>query len=71
MMKNPEDFMQKLLTFKDIVDQNLVHHPNVTHIKNTYLKMDSFNGESMASKSSAAKGVCEWVINIVLYYDVI
>jgi dynein heavy chain len=25
----------------------------------------------MAAKSAAAKGVCEWVINIVKYYDVI
>lgn len=25
----------------------------------------------MAKKSNAAKGVCEWVINIVKYWDVI
>jgi len=25
----------------------------------------------MAAKSGAAKGVCEWVINILKYYDVI
>lgn len=25
----------------------------------------------MANKSSAARGLCDWVINIVKYYDVI
>ena len=25
----------------------------------------------MAAKSNAAKGICDWVINIVKYYDVI
>ena len=25
----------------------------------------------MASKSAAAQGVCEWVINIVKYWDVV
>jgi len=25
----------------------------------------------MANKSAAAKGVCEWVINMVLYWNVI
>jgi len=49
----------------------LVFAANVKHVKDTYLKMESFNGEAMAQKSNAAKGVCEWVINIVLYYDVI
>jgi dynein heavy chain len=33
--------------------------------------MEQFNAESMANKSGAAKGVCEWVINIVKYYEVI
>lgn len=44
-MKNPDEFMQKLIGFKDIVDQNLVFASNVKHVKDTYLKMESFNGE--------------------------
>lgn len=71
MMKNPEEFLQRLIAFKDIVDQNLVPSSNVKFVKENYLKMESFNGEAMATKSNAAKGVCEWVINIVLYFDVI
>ena len=71
MMKSPEEFMQKLLGFKDIVDQNLVPSSNVKTVKETYLSMEQFNPEAMANKSGAAKGVCEWVINIVKYYDVI
>lgn len=33
--------------------------------------MPNFNPEAMATKSGAARGVCEWVVNIVKYYDVI
>lgn len=35
------------------------------------MSLPHFNGETMAAKSNAAKGVCEWVVNIVKYYDVI
>lgn len=71
MMKNPEDFLKRLIEFKDIVDQNMVPVSNVNFVKQNYLKMESFTPEQMANKSGAAKGVCEWVINIVKYHDVI
>ena len=71
MMKSPEEFLSKLLGFKDTVDANLVNPANVTVVKNNYLNLPHFNGASMASKSAAAQGVCEWVINIVKYWDVI
>ena len=32
---------------------------------------DDFTFEGMKKKSGAAVGVCEWVINIILYYDVV
>lgn len=63
--------MKQLLAYKDIVDQNLVPPTNVHFVKSNYLNMPSFNEETMASKSAAAKGVCAWVINIIKYYDVI
>lgn len=71
MMKSPEEFLEKLLTFKNIVDANQVPASNVNAVKNLYLTMPQFTPEAMASKSGAAKGVCSWVINIVKYYDVI
>lgn len=71
LMKSPEEFRDKLLSFKDVVDQNLVPASNVQSVKSLYLNLPHFNSEAMASKSGAAKGVCDWVINIVKYYDVI
>jgi len=71
LMKVPEEFLQKLLAFKDVVDQNLVPASNVNIVKSQYLTMPSFNPNVMANKSGAARGICEWVINIVKYYDVI
>ena len=70
-MKSPEEYLAKLLSFKDVVDANLVPAINVNAVKNQYLSMPSFTPETMATKSNAAKGVCSWVINIVKYYDVI
>jgi dynein heavy chain len=71
LMKSPEEYLAKLLSFKDVVDANLVPAVNVNAVKNQYLSMPSFTPETMATKSNAAKGVCSWVINIVKYYDVI
>jgi len=71
MMKNPDEFLQKLQAFKDVVDQNLVQAFNVATVKQQFLKLPSFSPQIMANKSAAARGICEWVINIVKYYDVI
>lgn len=32
--------------------------------------METFTPENIASKSAAASGVCDWIINITSYYDV-
>jgi dynein heavy chain len=29
-----------------------------------------FNGEFMMSKSSAAAGMCDWIVNICIYHDI-
>lgn len=71
LMKSPEEFLAKLLSFKDVVDANQVPAINVNAVKNQYLTNPQFTPEAMATKSGAAKGVCSWVINIVKYYDVI
>lgn len=70
-MKSPEAFVDKLQTFKNIVDQNLVPPANVAFVKQNMISMESFTPEVMANKSKAAEGVCSWVLNIVKYYDVI
>lgn len=37
----------------------------------SYLELPHFNKEIIFNKSRAAAGLCEWAINIVLYYDVV
>jgi dynein heavy chain len=71
LMKSPDAFVEKLKTYKEVVDQNLVPAVNVHIVKAQYLTLDYFKPEVMESKSAAAKGVCAWVINIIKYWDVI
>jgi len=37
LMKNPETFVEKLMGFKDIVDQNLVPASNVSFVKQHFM----------------------------------
>lgn len=72
MMQKPKELLARLLAYKDIVDQNMVPASNVAIVKKDYLSdTANFTPEVMANKSSAAKGLCTWVLNIVKYYDVI
>jgi len=71
MMKNPDDFMKRLIEHKSIIDQNLIPPANMKFIEKEYLSMESFKPEIQANKSAAAKGVCEWVINMFKYWSVI
>nr|SYZ35238.1 PtDNAH9b [Paramecium tetraurelia] len=71
MMQKPKELLNKLMGFKDIVDANQVPTTNVDFVKKNYLNLEHFNAQTMANKSSAARGLCDWVINIVKYYDVI
>merc|ERR1712139_233030 len=32
---------------------------------------EDFTSDAMRKKSSAAAGLCEWIINIIMYYDVV
>jgi len=40
-------------------------------VKDNYIVMESFRPEIMEKKSLAAKGVCDWVINMVKYWEVV
>lgn len=59
------------MEFKEKVDTNEVYHTNFKYVKDNLLKLDHFKTEVMATRSAAAKGLCDWVINICKYYDVI
>lgn len=45
-------------------------HPNIIKATKPYLHDENFNASYVATKSAAAAGLCEWVINIAAYYVV-
>lgn len=71
MMKNPKAFMDVLVGFKTTVNNNEVPPANVAFVKKEYLSNPVFDPVIMKNKSNAAAGLCNWVINIVKFYDVI
>jgi dynein heavy chain len=71
LMKNPDDFMKRLGDHKDIIDANLVPVGNMKFVKDNYCSKEDFTPQAMAAKSGAARGLCDWVINMVTYWEVI
>ena len=70
LMGNPGAFLEELMSFKPKVDEEKVPAKNFNAIRETLAKED-FNVESISKKSSAAGGLCDWIINISAYYDVV
>jgi len=68
-MKDPKTFLETLLGYQAAIDNDKVPETNFKAIRAT-LALESFTPENIATKSSAAAGVCEWIINITKYYDV-
>jgi dynein heavy chain len=70
-MQDPNGFVRDWLTpFKDkVVSLEVVPH-GFKQIRDI-LKDPEFIPEKIKTKSSAAAGLCDWVINIVSYYDVV
>ena len=70
-MKDPNSFMQALLSFKEIVNAGDLPPGNVATVKKDYLSNPEFDPAIIVNKSKAAAGLCSWVINIVKFHDVI
>jgi len=70
-MKSPDQYVEKLKGFKEFVDANMVPATNVMSVKTLFICLETFKPDVMATKSTAAQGVCSWVINIVKYWEVI
>jgi dynein heavy chain len=68
-MSNPTAFMNTLIAFKGEIDADKVKAGNFAAIQET-LKQEDFTPESLRTKSSAAAGLCDWIINITVYYNV-
>jgi dynein heavy chain len=70
MMKDPNSFMKGLNDYKAIIDEMRIPPQNFAAIQGI-LAEETFTPENMKTKSEAAAGVCNWLININLYYDVV
>jgi len=70
MMSNPEKFLENLKAFKGVIDQGTLPKQNIENAR-PLTTAEDFNVESMTKKSKAAAGLCEWVLNIIMYFDVV
>jgi dynein heavy chain, axonemal len=70
LMQNPAALLDQLKGFGACVDADKVPPQNFKAIRAT-LAEETFNKEAISGKSAAAGGLCDWVINITMYYDVV
>ena len=70
MMKDPTKFMENLNDYKRIIDEMRVPPKNFDNIQDI-LNDEGFTPENLKTKAEAAAGVCNWIKNINLYYDVV
>ncbi|XP_072275197.1 dynein axonemal heavy chain 11-like [Pyxicephalus adspersus] len=66
LMSKVDEFQQNLVHF----EKEHIPDATVKTIKDDYLKDPEFNPEFVRTKSSAAAGLCAWVINIIKYHEV-
>ncbi|KAK3274277.1 hypothetical protein CYMTET_17534, partial [Cymbomonas tetramitiformis] len=70
MMNLPEKFLDTLKSFKHLIEQEKVPPANFKAVR-PYLEIPTFDAEIIKSKSAAAAGLCGWVRNIVVFYDIV
>ncbi|XP_031749733.1 dynein heavy chain 11, axonemal [Xenopus tropicalis] len=66
LMSKVDEFLQNLITF----EKEHIHDAVVKALKDEYLSDPEFNPEFVRMKSSAAAGLCAWVINIIRFHEV-
>ncbi|XP_018092353.2 dynein heavy chain 11, axonemal-like [Xenopus laevis] len=66
LMSKVDEFLQNLVTF----EKERIPDTVVKAIKDEYLSDPEFNPELVRTKSSAAAGLCAWVINIIRFHEV-
>eukprot|EP00960_Hanusia_phi_P010289 300866-Hanusia_phi.AAC.1 len=71
MMKDVNKFIDELKGIKTIVDNSQMPAKNVEGAR-PYLELEHVkNVDIMRKKSNAAAGLCEFLLNIVVYYDIV
>ena len=63
-------YIDMLKKTKDLVDSGTFPPLNMKEIR-SYLSLEHFNVDIIMAKNSAAGGLCGFVINIVMYYDIV
>ncbi|TRY96398.1 hypothetical protein DNTS_010073 [Danionella cerebrum] len=66
VMSKVDEFLQALVNF----DKERIPEATVRVVKDEYLRDPEFNPEFVRLKSSAAAGLCAWVINIIRFHEV-
>ncbi|KAM3866414.1 LOW QUALITY PROTEIN: dynein axonemal heavy chain 11 [Diretmus argenteus] len=66
VMSKVDDFLQTLMHF----DKEHIPEATVRCVRDEYLSDPDFNPEFVRLKSSAAAGLCAWVINIIRFHEV-
>jgi dynein heavy chain len=69
-MAKPEAFLEMLNSLKGHVDNDTIKASNFRANKAT-LADEQFTPEIIMGKSSAAGGLCDFIINITMYYEVV
>jgi dynein heavy chain len=69
LMGNPNGFMDELLNYKAKIDDDKINPLNFKACK-PILADETFTVEKLTNISSVAAGLCSWVVNINVYYDV-
>ncbi|XP_064861656.1 dynein axonemal heavy chain 11 [Oncorhynchus nerka] len=66
VMSKVDDFLQALVNF----DKEHIPESTVRCVRDEYLSDPEFNPEFVRLKSSAAAGLCAWVLNIIRFHEV-
>jgi dynein heavy chain len=70
LLGNINAFIDDLKNYKQVVDAGDVPNMNWKEVR-PFLAMEHFTVEVIEKKNSAAAGLCSWVVNIVMYYDIV
>ena len=70
LMGNIKEYMEYLKEIKVKIDDGSINPINFKEVR-PYLELAHFNVDTIKSKNSAAAGLCSFVLNIVIYYDIV
>jgi dynein heavy chain len=70
LMGDIPGYLDALLNFKPKVDNQTVPDVNWRDVR-PLLALEHFDYDIIKGKNSAAGGLCSWVVNIVMYYDIV